>query len=115
MRNPLLKLVDLIAQMLDRIKRLEVMVSPKIQQIPASANWYGVPKPGLTWDEVSEKTQEISPIIPMTIPQIPTCCPSCGKKLLDYKSDWEKIEDSGQYMVVGVYCPDGHWTHLDWA
>ena len=85
--------------------------------VPARPNWHGVPEPGLTWEEVSTKTQEINPIIPMTIEVDPDVCPVCSGPLTKYESDWQVHEpgDPGQFDVIGLYCPEGHWTHLDWA
>jgi len=115
-KNPLFQLVDIVGRLVQRVNKLETLLPrTTFNEVPAQPNWFGVPEPGLTWDEVSEKSQEISPIIPMTLPKVPEFCPICKKRLLDYRSDWQKIEDSGQYMVIGNYCSDGHWTHLEWA
>lgn len=85
------------------------------RKIPAENNWDGVPKPGLTWDEVRKGTEKIRPIIPMTLEVDPTECPVCGGPLEKYESDWCDIEEnSGQYAVIGLYCNKGHWTNLDW-
>ncbi len=79
----------------------------------ARPNWHGIPVAGLTWDEVSKLT--MSSIEPMTFTRCPTHCPICAQLLVKYQSDYQRIEQSGQFMVWGVYCPEGHWTHLDWA
>ncbi len=90
---------------------------PEPKKMPASNNWDGVPKPDLTWDEVSRKTQYITPLIPGTQEIMPEFCPECGVVLRRYQSAWEDMDpdNGGQYMVSGCYCPIGHWTHLDWA
>ncbi len=88
----------------------------KWEKVSARNNWYGVPKPGLTWEEVKDKTQVIEPIVPMTLPIVPKTCPECDVPLKKYESDYYKFEEGGgQFMVVGNYCPKGHWTHLHWA
>lgn len=79
----------------------------------APNNWNGVPKQNLTWKEVSSKT--LCSIMPMALDIEPNFCPLCQMPLKKYKSDWWKIEDSGQFMVTGVFCEKGHYTHLDWA
>jgi len=91
------------------------LFKPKpFKPVPARNNWNGVPKPGLTWDEVRKGAEAIAPIIPMTWEVEPSECPVCNGPLEKYKSDWWEIEDSGQYAVIGLYCKEGHWTHLDW-
>jgi len=85
------------------------------RRVPAQNNWNGVPKPGLTWDEVANGTEEISPIIPMILETMPASCPICEGSLEDYKSAWMKFNSGGQYNVIGKYCAKGHWTHLDCA
>jgi hypothetical protein len=115
-KNPLLQLVDIVGGLARRVKKLEArLTAPVFKEVPAKSNWIGVPNSGLTWDEVSTRTQDMSPIASMTLPVVPEFCPICKRRLLDYKSDWQKIEGGGQYMVVGNYCPEGHWTHLEWA
>jgi hypothetical protein len=72
-----------------------------------AGNFQGVPKKNLTWQEVYNMNLRIH------LSEFPTNCPVCGKKLREYKSDYEKIENGGQYMVQGIYCKNGHFTYLE--
>jgi hypothetical protein len=78
----------------------------KTSAIP-TGNFQGIPKKNLTWQEVYDMNLKIH------LAEFPEICPVCGKKLRKYKSDYEKIEGGGQYMVQGIYCKEGHFTYLE--
>lgn len=89
---------------------------PKFVKIPAPNNWHGVPEPDLDWEETFNKTDRIAPIIPMTIRVNPDTCPKCDEVLTPYKADkWDLGGGHFQYMIRGVYCKHGHYTHLECA
>lgn len=73
------------------------------------ANFQGIPKNDLTWQEVFDMNLNIS------FAKFPRICPNCGLFMKEYKSAYEKIENSGQYMVRGIFCPSGDFTYLDCA
>ena len=88
---------------------------PEIKRVPAKANWDGIPKPNLTWKEVFGNIK--SSIVPFTL-EIPlTHCPTCGSKLLDYRSAFTIHEEGtkGQYDVSGEYCKNGCYTYMSCA
>lgn len=85
-----------------KLKKLINTIDEKLKP-----NFTGIPKPGLTWEEVSSMNLDIS------LSKFPDKCPVCNKKLIEYKSDYQKIEGSGQFMVIGIYCPKGHFTFLE--
>lgn len=72
-------------------------------------NYEGVPPENLTWKEVFNMN------LPYSTGRDPKKCPACNSDMKKYKSAYEKIENSGQYMVQGVYCPEGHFTYLECA
>lgn len=88
----------------------------RITYEPAPSNYEGVPPEGLTWEEVmlmrdeKPRTTSDGTIVLYTRRKL---CPECGKDLMDYWSDYD--EGMGQHNVAGEYCPDGHYTHLDFA
>jgi len=76
---------------------------------PLKPNFNGVPKEGLTWEEVFNMKLEPS------FSSWPEKCPMCRETMIEYYSDWLNIESTGQYMVRGTYCSNGHFTFLDCA
>lgn len=86
---------------------MDILIGKIMTEI--KSNFSGIPKPDLTWKEVFDMN------LAQYFGENPKFCPECGSKLIQYKSSWEKIENSGQYMVVGIYCPSGDFTFLDCA
>jgi len=89
---------------------------PKSIYLDASNNYPGIPPKNMLWEDAWKFYSRS--IVPyhggkLYIEKALESCPTCGKSLVDYRSDFNP--ELNQHMVTGEYCPDGHYTHIECA
>ncbi len=80
---------------------------------PTSFNLKGPVPDDISWKDA---WKFVGPsIVPMHSLIMPTHCFDCGKKLIKKDYDWWDIEDSGQYMVWTMQCPNKCGAYVECA